>query len=158
MQRWYRILCPLSVRTGGFIFAQEGIILGIGQDALMLHMDGYNCAQAVLASAGKFTGLDEAEALAIAAGFGGGLRCGEVCGAVSGAVMTLGKCFPYNDSSDIEAKARIAELARNFCAEFKARFGDLRCDDIVGDRSHCSEYICAAAELLEKTIKENRGE
>lgn len=132
--------------------------MGIGQEALMLHMDGYNCAQAVLASAGKLTGLDKAEALAIAAGFGGGLRCGEVCGAVSGAVMTLGKCFPYNDSSDIEAKAKIAELARNFCAEFKARFGDLRCDDIVGDRSHCNEYICAAAELLEKTIKENRGE
>ena len=127
--------------------------MGIGQDALMLHMDGYNCAQAVLASAGKLTGLDEAEALAIAAGVGG-----EVCGAVSGAVMALGKCFPYNDSSDIEAKAKIAELARNFCAEFKARFGDLRCDDIVGDRSHCNEYICAAAELLEKTIKENRGE
>ena len=79
-------------------------------------------------------------------------------GAVSGAVMTLGKCFPYNDSSDIEAKAKIAELARNFCAEFKARFGGLRCEDIVGDRSHCNEYICAAAELLEKTIKENRGE
>ena len=55
--------------------------MGIGQDALMLHMDGYNCAQAVLASAGKLTGLDEAEALAIAAGFGGGLRCGEVCAA-----------------------------------------------------------------------------
>ena len=158
MQRWYRILCPLSVRTGGFIFAQEGIILGIGQDALMLHMDGYNCAQAVLASAGKLTGLDEAEALAIAAGFGGGLRCGEVCGAVSGAVMTLGKCFPYNDSSDIEAKARIAELARNFCAEFKARFGDLRCDDIVGDRSHCNEYICAAAELLDYCLREELGE
>ena len=114
--------------------------MGIGQDALMLHMDGYNCAQAVLASAGKLTGLDE------------------VCGAVSGAVMTLGKCFPYNDSSDIEAKAKIAELARNFCAEFKAQFGGLRCEDIVGDRSHCNEYICAAAELLEKTIKENRGE
>lgn len=112
--------------------------MGIGQDALMLHMDGYNCAQAVLASAGKLTGLDEAEALAIAAGFGGGLRCGEVCGAVSGAVMTLGKCFPYNDSSDIEAKAKIAELARNFCAEFKARFDGLRCEDIVGDRSHCN--------------------
>ena len=43
--------------------------MGIGQDALMLHMDGYNCAQAVLASAGKLTGLDEAEALAMAAGF-----------------------------------------------------------------------------------------
>ena len=77
---------------------------------------------------------------------------------LAGAVMALGKCFPYSDSSDIEAKAKIAELARNFCAEFKARFGDLRCEDIVGDRSHCNEYICAAAELLEKTIKENRGE
>ena len=132
--------------------------MGIGQDALMLHMDGYNCAQSVLASAGKLTGLDKAEALAIAAGFGGGLRCGEICGAVSSAVMALGKCFPYSDSSDHEARVKIGELTRDFCAEFKARFGGLRCEDIVGDRSHCNEYICAAAELLEKTIKENRGE
>ena len=132
--------------------------MGIGQDAMALHMEGYNCAQAVLTSACRHTGLDEAEALAISAGFGGGLRCGEVCGAVSGAVMGLGKCFPYNDSSDLEAKAKIAELARGFCAEFAKRFGNLRCDDIVGDRSHCNEYICAAAELLEKMIKENRGE
>ena len=132
--------------------------MSIGQDAVALHLEGYNCAQAVLASACMYTGLDEAEALAIAAGFGGGLRCGEVCGAVSGAVMALGKCFPYNDSGDTEAKARIAELARGFCEQFGKRFGMLRCEDIVGDRSHCNEYICAAAELLEKMIKENRGE
>ena len=132
--------------------------MGIGQDALMLHMDGYNCAQSVLASAGKLTGLYEAEALAMAAGFGGGLRCGEICGAVSSSVIAMGKCFPYSDSSDHEAKVKIGELTRDFCAEFKARFGGLRCEDIVGDRSHCSEYICAAAELLEKTTKENGGE
>ena len=80
--------------------------MGIGQDALMLHMDGYNCAQAVLASAGKLTGLDEAEALAIAAGFGGGLRCGEVCGAVSGAVMTLGNAFRITTAAILRRKQR----------------------------------------------------
>ena len=63
--------------------------MGIGQDALMLHMDGYNCAQAVLASAGKLTGLDEAEALAIAAGFGGGLRCGFGCGDDAGEMLSV---------------------------------------------------------------------
>ena len=118
-----------------------------------MHKAGYNCAQGVFASAGEYTGLDEDVALAISAGFGGGLRCGEVCGAVSGAVMALGKCFPYNDSSNLEAKALIAELAAGFCAEFKARFGALRCEDIVGDKSRCNEYISAAAEILEKYIK-----
>ena len=120
--------------------------------AVELHLEGYNCAQAVLASACEFTGLDEKEALAIAAGFGGGLRCGEVCGAVSGAVMALGRVFPFNDCTDADAKEKIAELSRRFCAEFKSRFGALRCEDIVGERAHCNEYISTAAGMLEKYI------
>ena len=124
--------------------------------AVELHFEGYNCAQAVLASAGEFTGLDEKDALAIAAGFGGGLRCGEVCGAVSGAVMALGRVFPFNDCADTDAKEKIAELSRRFCAEFKSRFGALRCEDIVGERAHCNEYISAAAEMLESIIENTK--
>ncbi len=132
--------------------------MDIAKKAVELLARGYNCAQAVFASAGEYTGLDEKTALAIASGFGGGLRCGEVCGAVSGAVMALGQVFPFNDSEDAAAKAKIAELSRELCGEFKSRFDAIRCDDIMGDHSRCNEYIAAAAEMLEKYINNYKGE
>lgn len=146
----------LFFQDGGFYYVQEENALEIGNKAVSYHMDGYNCAQSVLAAAGEYTCLEESAALAISAGFGGGLRCGEVCGAVSGAVMALGLCFPFSDCEDSEAKAKIAALAAEYCSEFKECFGGIRCADIVGDRSHCSKYISAAAEVLEKFIKNNK--
>ena len=64
--------------------------MGAKEKALALHAQGFNCAQCVLSALGDYTGMDEKTALAISAGFGGGVRCGEICGAVSGAVMALG--------------------------------------------------------------------
>ena len=49
---------------------------------------GYNCAQSVLTSYSSELGLDDHQALRLAAPFGGGIgHSGEVCGAVSGAMM-----------------------------------------------------------------------
>ena len=87
------------------------------------HEKGFNCAQSVLCSCGEYTGLDEKTALAVSGGFGGGLRCGEICGAVSGAVMVAGMCCQYSDNTDLETKARIAELAKSITGEFKEKYG-----------------------------------
>ena len=80
--------------------------MGAKEKALALHSQGFNCAQAVLGALGDYTGLDEKTALALTAGFGGGVRCGEICGAASGAVMALGLHYPWNDPEDAAGRAR----------------------------------------------------
>ena len=63
----------------------------VSEKAVLLHGQGYNCAQAVLAACGEYTGMDEKTALAISGGFGGGMRCGEMCGARGGIIPTVSR-------------------------------------------------------------------
>ena len=122
-----------------------------------LHNKGFNCAQCVLAASSGLTGLPESTALAVAGGFGGGLRSGEVCGAVSGAVMALGMANPYNTEGDAEAKARIAELAKRCVEAFRSEYGAVTCRELLGeaeDRSRCPYFIAFCTELAEKLASE----
>ncbi len=52
----------------------------------------YNCAQSVYAACATSEGMSEAQRLALAAPFGGGVaRQGEICGALTGALLALGE-------------------------------------------------------------------
>ena len=85
--------------------------MSVKDTALEYHLNGYNCAQSVLAACRDYYDIDEKTALAISAGFGGGVRSGEICGAISGAVMAAGLACPFNDAQDTEAKKKIATIA-----------------------------------------------
>lgn len=126
------------------------------EKAVSYHNAGYNCAQSVLSALTEYTRLDEKTALAVSAGFGGGLRSGEVCGAISGAVMAVGMAFPFTDSSDTAAKDKIALLAKQCVAEGKEKFGCVRCCDLKGDKSACPYYISEMTAIAEKMIKNNK--
>ena len=127
--------------------------MSIKEKALDWHKKGNNCAQAVIAACSDMTGLDEKTALAISAGFGGGLRSGEVCGAISGAVMAVGMAHPFVDGSDAEAKQKIAEFAKQCVAAAAEKYGKVRCSELKGNID-CNEIICFMAETAEKLIKE----
>jgi C_GCAxxG_C_C family probable redox protein len=93
---------------------------------------GFNCAQSVLSVFAKDAGLDEAQAMKIAACFGGGVvRRGEICGAVSGALMALGllQARPTNVPEDKEANRLLGE---EFLQAFEARHHTLLCRDLLG--------------------------
>lgn len=130
--------------------------MGVKERATELHESGFNCAQSILCACGKYTGLDDASALAVSGGFGGGVRCGEICGALSGAIMAVGLANPYNNTDDTDAKDKIAALTRKCTGEFENEFGALRCDDLKASGYSCSELIEYAAELAEKIIIENK--
>ncbi len=129
--------------------------MSVREDSIRLHARGFNCAQSVLAALGKYTGLEEATALSISGGFGGGVRCGEICGAASGAVMALGLAFPYANEEDAAAKARIAKLTMTFNRCFIEKFGCVRCQDLKSRGVPCDELIAWAAERAEEIIREN---
>lgn len=129
--------------------------MDIKELAIKYHDSGFNCAQAVLCACAEYTGLDEKTALAVSAGFGGGLRSGEVCGAISGAVMALGLANPFTDSSDTAAKDKIAALAKDCVAAGKEKFGCIHCSELKGDKSNCPYYIGEMAAFAEEMIKNN---
>jgi len=142
---------------------KEGKGMDHVERALELNRSGYNCAQSVFCAFSDITGVEEKTALSIAAGLGGGVRAGEVCGAVSGAALVLGALYPFCDSTDYEAKQRIASLAREFCARFKEKYGTVRCDELLkrteGEEKrykYCPDYVRDCAQLLEEMIAEQK--
>jgi C_GCAxxG_C_C family probable redox protein len=103
------------------------------EDAAAMFLQGYNCAQSVLACSGREYGLPRETAVRVAQAFGGGIgRTGNLCGAATGALMVIGlKCFA-KDATDLAAKAESNRLAQEFLARFKSRQGSLLCRDIIG--------------------------
>ena len=124
------------------------------EKAIAYHDMGFNCAQSVLSCVKEYTGLDEKTSLAVAGGFGGGCRCGEICGAVTGGIMALSLHCPYVDGHDLERKEEVAALSRYLTGAFRDELGAMRCDEIKGDKSRCPDYIRFMAELTEKTLIE----
>ena len=55
--------------------------------AMEYHEKGLNCGQSVLLAFADITGFSEEQSMALASGFGGGLRCGGVCGVVNAAAV-----------------------------------------------------------------------
>ena len=130
--------------------------MSVKDTALEYHLNGYNCAQSVLAACRDYYDIDEKTALAISAGFGGGVRSGEICGAISGAVMAAGLACPFNDAQDTEAKKKIAAIASKSVDIVRDKYGCVRCIDLKKSGVRCPEIIGFMAEAAENIIKENK--
>ncbi len=123
--------------------------------AVSLHQAGANCSQAVVAAgAGEF-GLDQATAMALGAGFGGGMRKGEVCGAVTGALMLLGLKHGARSAEDQEQKKVANEKTLAFMTEFQKRHGSYLCREILKTHGKkiCDQMVAGAMELWEEMDK-----
>lgn len=127
-------------------FFLEVIMMGIREDAVRFHQQGCNCAQSVLAVSGKYTGLAQDTALSVAAGFGGGLRSGEICGAISGAVMAIGLIE--------QDKRKVAALSRDCVESFRQKFGCVRCAELKQKQADCDELIAFCAQYIEELMKD----
>lgn len=125
-----------------------------------------NCAQSVLLSYAEEINLQEATALRIASGFGGGMCLGETCGAVTGAYMVLGMKINPQGKPIQQVKADSKEAVRTFNSLFMARHGSLQCKKLLGVdistpegaakateqnlyTTRCVELVASAAEILE---------
>jgi C_GCAxxG_C_C family probable redox protein len=137
--------------------------------ALSRFAAGFNCAQAILSVYAKQFGLDEALALKIAAGFGGGMGLAETCGAVTGAMMVLGLKYGATSADDPASKEPAYQQVRQFASRFQARNASLLCRELLGcDISSaqglelarqqnlfsttCPKFVRAAAEILEEML------
>ena len=125
--------------------------MDIREKAEKLHKSGFNCAQSVLGACGEYTGLDENTALAVSAGFGGGVRSGEICGAITGAAMVIG-LVQQKDPADPETKAKTAAQTKELVKAFREKYGCVRCLELKQAGVSCAELIEYAAQLAEEII------
>jgi len=99
--------------------------------ALAVFKSGLNCCQAVLSVFCSDFGLDTETALKIAAGFGAGMRQGEVCGAVSGAIMAIGLKAGYISGDDNDGKLKTQNIVRDFCSRFREVNDTIICRELL---------------------------
>ncbi|MBQ8022292.1 MAG: C_GCAxxG_C_C family protein [Bacteroidales bacterium] len=116
------------------------------EKASALHDRGYNCAQSVLMTLQKHSGLDEKTAAAVATGFGGGAGCRELCGAISGAVMAAGMKY------GAENRPLINGVDRELIAAFREKFGAVRCEDLKAAKIPCDDLIRFAAAKMDELL------
>jgi C_GCAxxG_C_C family probable redox protein len=140
------------------------------ESAVSLFKQGFNCAQAILATYGKEFNLERDTALKLASGFGGGMGAmGQTCGAVTGAFMIIGLKYGATSCSDEEVKINTYKLIRKFAERFKSRNGTNICKELLGcDISTeegfrtakekdlfstiCPKLVQDAAEILEEIV------
>ena len=80
--------------------------------AMEYHEKGLNCGQSVLLAFADITGFSEEQSMALASGFGGGLRCGGVCGVVNAAAVVLGMVYPATLENGAAGKSGTGTTAR----------------------------------------------
>jgi C_GCAxxG_C_C family probable redox protein len=134
-----------------------------------LFRSGCACSQAVLATYGPRFGLDQGQAMRVAAGFAGGMRLAETCGAVTGAFMVFGLAHCGDSCGTAEGRKAAYEAVTSFAREFSARHGSLVCRELLGCdistpegaklaqetglfRSKCPQLVRDAAELVEARL------
>ena len=134
------------------------------------HDKGFNCCQSVVAAFSDLTGLSEQESFNIGGGFGAGAGTGELCGALSGAVMTLGLLTPVDPGDPVGSKKRAVAKSKELQKRFAEKFGHLRCQDLLKNRTpaeaetsaarrlgitnHCSLLVATAVEIVEEMLAE----
>ena len=141
--------------------------------AEQLFMQGYNCAQAVVAAYADHYGITEKQALQMSAGFGGGIgRMRLTCGAVCGMVMLEGLQSGSTEINDREGKSANYRKVQQLLDAFKQRFGTITCAELLklkkdtplsyeaSERTAeyyrqrpCVNQVVAAARIFGETLK-----
>jgi C_GCAxxG_C_C family probable redox protein len=140
------------------------------ESAVAMFLEGYNCAQAVLACCGRDLGLPRETAIRVAQAFGGGLgRTGNVCGAVAGALMVIGVKHSAKDGADSAAKEQAHGLTQEFLRRFRGANGSILCRELLGcdltteagrrqvqekglTKTVCAKLVGSAAEIVESLL------
>ena len=140
--------------------------------AAQYFLDGYNCAQAVLAAFSDVTGLSPEHSARMASSFGGGMgRMREVCGAVSGMLMVTSLLYGYDPTAGDEVKKAHYALVQKLAGQFREEVGSIICREILKnppsdpnptprtkefyEKRPCAHMVMLATRIMEDYIREN---
>ncbi len=101
-------------------------------NATQMFLDGCACSQAIFSVYSLPLGLPRKTAMQIAAGFGGGMRLGEMCGAVTGALMVLGLRHASENCEELSGRIEVYSRVVEFSESFKKLNGSVICRELLG--------------------------
>ena len=107
-----------------------------------------NCAETILRTYAAELGLEEDTAAALAANFGGGMKCGSTCGAITAGLMILGAKGITSPSVLAEFRKRMADNHDGLtnCVDLlraNAQKGGVK-------KEHCDGMIRESSELIDE--------
>ena len=139
------------------------------EEAAELFLEGFNCAQAVLAVFCEDYDMDTETALKTACALGGGCGMAELCGAVSGGALVVGLKYGQYILEDASANANCRARRDEFLKRFIEKHGSSTCRGLLGfdyttdegavkynqvfsDRASapCVEFVRNVAQILEE--------
>ena len=141
------------------------------EQAVAMFVEGYSCAQSLLAVYGPGLGMDREAALRLAAPLGGGLsQTDGPCGAATGAILVLGLKHGHTHPDDDSGAEFIRGLTQEFLRRYDERKGSTMCTDILGanlsvpgekerveeeglSSKSCPDAVRTAAQLLEELLE-----
>ena len=139
-------------------------ITGAVNRAEKYHLEGFNCAEAVLLSIAEYFDIECPEIPKIATPFGGGIaRGGSICGAVTGGLMALGLKFGRTTASDTNSRDKSYRKAAEFLNFFEKKYGTILCYILIGldlrtpeglerlktiRSGKCMNYVKSATEIV----------
>ncbi len=141
------------------------------EQAVAMFVEGYSCAQSLLAVYGPSLGMERQAALRLAAPLGGGLsRTDGPCGAATGAILVLGLKHGHTHPDDDAGAEFIRNLTREFLRRYDESKGSTMCTDILGanlslpgekervedeglSSKSCPDAVRTAAQLLEELLE-----
>ena len=97
-----------------------------------LFVDGFSCAQSVMAAFCEGYDMDMATGLKTSCGLGGGCGLGELCGVISGGTLVVGLKYGQYDLEDNVSKANCREKRDEFVGKFTEKHGSATCRDLLG--------------------------
>ncbi|MGE5123452.1 MAG: C-GCAxxG-C-C family protein [Acidobacteriaceae bacterium] len=103
------------------------------EQAVAFYMQGYTCAQSILASFAARYGLQKELAFRIGEPFGAGTSCtSDMCGSVTGAIMVLGMQYGSIHSDDEAARYSTYQCVNELIQRYNAIHGSIQCSDLLG--------------------------
>lgn len=126
------------------------------QQARELHRAGFNCAQAVFAACADLYGIDQEQALRLAASFGGGIGgTRSVCGAVLAMCMVEGLNSGSSTPGDIVGKKANYARVQQLLEQFKQQHGgSVICAELLQNPNNpsCNDKVANAARIALQNI------
>jgi len=122
------------------------------QQAIALHNQGYNCAQAVVCAYHDCFGIDRETAYRVAEGFGFGMGNMEVCGALSGLFLLAGLRYSGGTEQPGKTKSQTYRFNKQVASAFREKNGTILCRELKGVgsgevRRSCNGCIQDACQL-----------
>ena len=110
----------------------------------------YNCGQSVVIPFAEDAGLTEAQAYAVCANFGGGLKRAAACGAITGGLVVLG-LFGIDNPSEYYRRLRANHEGMLECADLLRKNKELGREK----KPHCDALVYECVALAEEILREH---